>query len=55
MLIELRLMPNVKEKNGVVLLTVNGRRGAVHRSMDVEDAEEFLQDLEIAIESARKK
>lgn len=48
-------MPNIKEKNGAVLLTVNGRRGPIHRSMGIEEAEEFLQDLETAIEDARSK
>lgn len=43
-------MVNIKEKNGAVLLTVNGRRGSVHRSILVEDAE----DLETAIESAKE-
>jgi hypothetical protein len=47
-------MPNIKEKNGAVLLTVTGRRGAIHRSMSIEDAEEFLEDLEAAIEDARE-
>lgn len=48
-------MPNIKEKDGAVLLTVNGRRGTIHRSMDVEDAEGFLEDLKTAIETAREK
>lgn len=48
-------MPNIKEKDGTILLTVNGHRGTIHRSMNVEDAEEFLRDLETAIETAREK
>lgn len=47
-------MVNIKEKNGAVLLTVNGRRGPVHRSILVEDAEDLLEDLETAIESAKE-
>lgn len=48
-------MPNIKEKDGAVLLTVNGQRDTIHRSMAVEQAEEFLQELETAIENARSR
>ncbi len=47
-------MVNVKEKDGTVLITVNGRRGPIHRSVSVEDAEELLRDLETAIDSAKE-
>ncbi|WP_160163089.1 hypothetical protein ACH9L7_20195 (plasmid) [Haloferax sp. S1W] len=47
-------MVNIKEKNGAILITVNGRRGPIHRSVSVEDAEELLQDLETAVDSAKK-
>ncbi|WP_323677872.1 hypothetical protein [Halorubellus sp. PRR65] len=46
-------MPNISENDGAVTLTVSGRRGPVHRSMTVEDAEEFLEDLKEAIEEAK--
>ncbi|MFC7205285.1 hypothetical protein ACFQJC_17380 [Haloferax namakaokahaiae] len=48
-------MVNVKEKDGAVLLTVNGRRGPVHRSISLEDAEDLLDDLETAIETAKEE
>ena len=48
-------MPSVKEKDGNVLITVAGRRGPTHRSMSLEDAEEFREDLEQAIEEARRQ
>jgi hypothetical protein len=47
-------MVNVKEKDGAVLITVNGRRGPIHRSVSVEDAEELLRYLETAIDSAKE-
>lgn len=45
------MAPNVTENDGAVTVTVHGR----HASMELDDAEAFLEDLEDAIEAARAK
>lgn len=43
------MSPSASENNGAITLTVRGK----HASMTLEDAEEFMAELQEAIEKAR--